>query len=139
MAENGRDRTGSNARTEQLVILLATGHTIAAAAAQLGLSERTTYRSAAKPHVKERIRSLRSDMVSCACGRLCRHMTTAVDRLADLLHDPNSSVVLGAAKTLLTMALATAEMEQVYSRLAVIEDHINNGKTNGQVKGKGRI
>jgi hypothetical protein len=92
---------------EQLLLALAAGASVTAAAGQAGVSERTVRRRLEDPAFKARVGEVRGEMVRAAVGRLATLGTLAADELSRLIrHGDGDGVKLGACRAVLGYMLA---------------------------------
>lgn len=94
-------------RDDALVLLLAAGETVASAAAETDISERTIYRRLADPDFRRRVADTRAQFVREADGKLRNSMNRAADILILLLDSPLPAVKLKAATALLKLGYAS--------------------------------
>lgn len=121
---NGRRRVGAD---ELLAAALAAGQDVAAAAAQAGLSERSAYRRLSEPEFRERVATLRAEMVEQAVGKLSGTMGAAADKLRELLGSKSEKVQLAAAKAVLDSQVKLREATELVARLDAIELALRKG------------
>lgn len=116
-------RNGRRNADDQLLMALACGVTVENAARQVGLSPRTAYRRLADPTFRQRLQTLRGDMVSRTAGTLTAAAANeAVRTLLELLKNPTSSAVrLGAARAVLEIGMKLREVADLEARLAELE------------------
>jgi hypothetical protein len=108
-----------------LLLALACGATVEAAARQAGLSERTVYRRLAQPEFRQRIQALRADMVQRASGALTAAATEAVRTLLALQKDSVAAAVrLGAARAVLEIGIKMREVADLEGRIAALEEQL---------------
>ena len=107
--------------TDALVTALAVGTTVAEAAQQAGISERTAYRRLAEPHTKQQIQDVRAVLFTRAVGRLADGMDAAVATLVRNLAAPSPSVQVRAAVALLEQAVKLRTSEELAQRVAALE------------------
>ena len=107
--------------TDALVTALAAGTTVAEAAQQAGISERTAYRRLAEPHTKQQIQDVRAVLFTRAVGRLADGMDAAVATLVRNLSDAPPSVQVRAAVALLEQAVKLRTSEELAQRVAALE------------------
>jgi hypothetical protein len=101
---------------------LACGVTVENAARQVGISSRTAYRRLTDPSFRQRLETLRGDMVSRTAGTLTAAASEAVRTLLELLKNPTSaSVRLGAARAVLEIGMKVREMADLEEGLAALE------------------
>jgi hypothetical protein len=116
MADNGR-QNGDVA----LLLAIASGQTVRDAAQQAGVSERTAARRMADADFRRQINELRADMVDRTLGKLADSMTSAADKLRELLDADAEQVRLGAARTLLEVGTKLRETVELERRISELE------------------
>jgi hypothetical protein len=110
-----------------LLLALACGATVEAAARQCQLSERTIYRRLAEPDFRRRLQALRADMVQRAAGLLTAAAVEAVKTLLDLQKaSAPFAVRLGAARAVLEIGVKFREMADLEERLAALEEQLGS-------------
>lgn len=82
---------------ELLAARLATGATLKAAAAELGIGEATARRRWADPAFRAAVASLKTELRDSIVGNVLHRTSAALERLGRLLDDPNPLVQLKAA------------------------------------------
>jgi hypothetical protein len=108
-----------------LLLALACGATVEAAARQAGLSQRTVYRRLAQTEFRQRISALRADMVQRASGALTAAATEAVRTLLALQKDSVAAAVrLGAARAILEIGIKMREVADLEGRIAALEEQL---------------
>ena len=107
--------------TDALVTALAAGQTVAGAARQAGVSERTAYRRLADPHVQRQIREARAALFARALGLLSDALAAAVETLVRNLHADQPTVQVRAAMALLDQAAKLRASDEVERRVAELE------------------
>jgi hypothetical protein len=113
----------------QLMLLLACGATLEAAARQAGVSLRTANRRAADPDFKRQVNALRWEMVQRAVGMVTAAMAESVKTLIGLQKEnvPSSSR-LGAARTMLEIGMKLRDQHDLEQRLAALEQQVAEPK-----------
>ncbi|AMV25216.1 hypothetical protein VT84_12525 [Gemmata sp. SH-PL17] len=107
---------------DQLLLALACGATVDAAAKQCGLTDRTIYRRLAEPAFRGRLQALRADMVRRAAGLLTAAAGEAVRTLLSLQKDSAPPAVrLGAARAILELGIKVRELTDLETRIAELE------------------
>ncbi|VTU02487.1 phage protein : Phage protein OS=Acetonema longum DSM 6540 GN=ALO_17461 PE=4 SV=1 [Gemmataceae bacterium] len=106
---------------DALLLALACGATVEAAARQCGLTDRTIYRRLSEPAFKDRLQALRTDMVARAAGMLTAAAGEAVRTLLQLQKDAPATVRLGAAKAVLEVGMKLREIVDLEARMAALE------------------
>ena len=129
MAQNQRRKA-----EDALLLTLACGATVDAAARQCNLHPRTIYRRLEDPAFRRKLAAMRADIVQRTSGALTAASTEAVRTLLDLQKPPQPpSTRLGAAKAVLEIGLKLREMAEVEERLTAIEQQIAaNENANGR-------
>jgi hypothetical protein len=105
-----------------LILALACGTPVEAAAGKAGVSERTVYRRLADPEFRQRVHQTRADMVERAASLLTAAALQAVKTLLSLQETAVSAAVrLGAARTVLEMSIRLRELSDFEERLLALE------------------
>jgi hypothetical protein len=108
-----------------LLLALACGATVEAAARQAGVSESTAHRRLAEPEFRQQLQALRADMVQRTVGALMAAATEAVRTLLELLRTSAPFAVrLGAARAVLEMGLKLREVSDLEERLSAVEGQL---------------
>jgi hypothetical protein len=103
---------------DALLLALASGASIAAAAGQAKCSESTVRRRLKDAAFRARVHAARSEMVQAAVGRLATLGTAAADELDRLIRNgKDDNVKLGAARAVFTHMLAGHEHEVLVQQL----------------------
>ena len=123
MADIGR-RKGE----ERLAFELATGKTLRDAAAAVGIAERTATRRWADPDFRRLVSRHRGEMIGRAVGELADGMTAAAKALRDLLTCESPAVRLGAARSLLELAVKARAAVELEERVSELEAEFNELK-----------
>src|SRR5262249_20615884 len=89
-----------------------------------GVCKKTVWTRMQDPAFKERVSSLRAEMVSRAVGRLSEAMGEAADTLRALLTDPDAKVRLGAARSVCELAGKLRERKDLDRRIAELEGRL---------------
>lgn len=106
---------------DALLLALACGATVEAAARQCGLTDRTIYRRLSEPAFKDRLQALRTDMVARAAGMMTAAAGEAVRTLLQLQKDAPATVRLGAARAALELGMKLREVADLEARMAALE------------------
>jgi len=114
---------------EVLILALACGTPVEAAALKAGVSERTVYRRLKDPQFSQRIQAIRSEMVDRAASMLTAGNLQAVKTLF-LLQEPTVAdpVRLGAAKAVLEYSIRLREIGILEERLKALELQVANSQ-----------
>jgi hypothetical protein len=116
VAENGKKNAD-----DALLLGLATGLSVPAAAQRAGVSERTAYRRLDDPGFRRRISETRTALFTEAVGRLAALAGKAADALGELLTSDRGLVKLQAAKGVLELGPKLREAGEVAERLDALE------------------
>jgi hypothetical protein len=122
MAENGRRKGDA-----ELVLALAGGQTVRAAARLAGVGEHTATRRVTDPAFRRRVAALRAEMVARAAGHLADGMAEAAATVRWLLAAESEAVRLAAARTILEVGPKLREATELEDRLAAIEAQVSAG------------
>lgn len=107
---------------EGLVLALACGATVEAAARQCGVSDRTVYRRLEDPAFKARVQEVRGEMVRRSAGLLTAAAGQAVQTLLALQREAMPPAVrLGAARAVIELGLKVREVAELEARIAALE------------------
>jgi hypothetical protein len=108
---------------DPLLLALACGATVDAAARQCGLSDRTVYRRLQDPEFQKRLEGLRADMIQRSAGMLTAAAGEAVRTLLSLQKDATPAAVrLGAARAILEIGIKLRQMVEIEQRLVEVEE-----------------
>ena len=121
---------------DQLLLALACGATVEAAARQCGLSTRTVYRRLADPEVRRALHALRGDMVQRTMSTLTAMGAEASRGLLELIKAGTAPAVrLGAIRTVLELGMKLREVVDLEERLAALERLHENDKVGDRRRG----
>lgn len=110
---------------DALVLALACGATVEAAARQAVLSERTVYKRLAEPDFQARVKAVRADMVRRSAGLLTAAAGQAVQTLLDVMKPTSPPAArLGAAKAVLELGLKFREVAELEIELRALEEKV---------------
>ena len=111
---------------DALVLALACGATVEAAARQCDLSERTVYTRLKDPDFQRRVKQVRTDMVRRSAGLLSAASGEAVRTLLALMKDAAPPAVrLGAAKAVLELGMRIRELAELEAEVRELEAKVN--------------
>ena len=122
--------SGKLSRNQQrAIVALLASPSIEAAAATVGIGQRSLYRWLKLDQFQQAYRAARKEIVSQAVGKIQNAMTLAVDTLVRIMSDPDGppSCRVAAAKCVLDLGLIVGQLEEVETRLAAIEKRIERG------------
>src|SRR5262245_8894617 len=116
---NGRQRRGRD--REPTALALAAGRTIAAAAAECGVAERSIRGWLRDQRFVTRVRQLRGELYARAVGRLVDLAGRAAETLGALLDAEAAATRLAAARAILALTPQAVQLVDVDERLAALE------------------
>jgi AcrR family transcriptional regulator len=116
---------GRRQADDMILMALACGATLEAAAAKAGVSKTTVQRRLQDPEFKARLQEIRSDMVKRNASTLTAASGEAIKTLLSL-QQPTSppAVRLGAARSVLEIGIKMREIADVEERLAALEQQM---------------
>ncbi len=106
---------------DALLLALAAGRTVQAAALAAGVSERTAYRRLADPAFKARLAEVRAQALERATAALGDACSQAVATLSALLAGKSEAARLGAARAILELGVRLRESVEFQARLVELE------------------
>ncbi|HET6572268.1 MAG TPA: hypothetical protein VFG68_01610 [Fimbriiglobus sp.] len=110
---------------DALLVALACGATVEAAARQCRLSERTVYRRLGDDGFRKRLTGVRADMVQRAAGMLSAAGMESVRTLLELQKSGVAAAVrLGAARAVLEIGMKLREVVDLEARIAALEEQL---------------
>jgi hypothetical protein len=114
---------------EALILALACGTPVEAAALKARVSERTVYRRLEDPRFRQRIQTMRSDMVERAASMLTAGNLQAVKTLLLLQESTVADAVrLGASRAVLEYSIRLREIANLEERLKALELQVANSQ-----------
>ena len=118
----GRPASYRKRGEEPLVLALACGASVEAAARQCKVSDRTVYRRLQDPGFRAQVQAARGEMVTRSAGLLTAAAGEAVRTLLSLQKDATPPAVrLGAARAVLELGIKVRELADLESRIAALE------------------
>src|SRR5262249_44274482 len=105
-----------------LITALAKGATVAQAAAQAGVSERTVYRRLADKEFQDQIEALQEEMLQRAVAMITAAAQEGIRSLVDLQNEsPPPAVRRSAVRDILEMGMRLREAAELEKRLIALE------------------
>ncbi len=130
-ATNGKERQQMAAtngaltpKQHKALAALLSEPTVTAAAAKVGIGERTLHTWLHEPAFADAYTAVRHEAVSQAVGRLQHATGIAVDALVEVLNirtPVRAAVRVSAAKVIIEYALSLRELDELESRIAALE------------------
>jgi hypothetical protein len=114
---------------DALLLALACGATVEAAARQCGISDRTVYRRLQDAAFRARLQAVRADMVLRTAGMLTAAAGEAVKTLLVLQKETTPPATrLGAARAVLELGMKVRETAELAERIAALEAQLGLAK-----------
>jgi hypothetical protein len=112
---------------EALLAALLAEPTVARAAKQAGISERTAYRTLADPAFKAEYRDARRQVVAQVGTLLQQSATDAVEVLKEVMKDKDllPTARVSAAKAILDAAFRSSELDDLAADVAALQEVVN--------------
>lgn len=122
MAENGTDR-GLSSGQQRAIVALLSERTVAEAAEQARVGERTIWRWLADPAFKAALVTAEGEMIDVATRRLLALQAGAIEMVERIMLDEaaGAHVRLRAAQALIDYLLKLRELRNIEARLARLE------------------
>ena len=118
----GRPASYRKRGEEPLVLALACGASVEAAARQCKVSDRTVYRRLQDPAFRAQVQAARGEMVTRSAGLLTAAVGEAVRTLLSLQKEATPPAVrLGAARAVLELGIKVRELADLETRIAALE------------------
>ena len=121
MPEIGSENRHFRRADDRLVLALASGSSIREAARRCRVSQATVHRRLSESDFVQRLREVRSEMMSRAVGKLASALAAAATTLRRLLRAQSETVRLGAARACLEMHARCTETVALAERVAELE------------------
>jgi hypothetical protein len=111
---------------DALILHLASGKTVQAAAELCAVSERTIRRRQADPGFRQRLHTIRAEMIERGLGKLADAVADAAQALRNLLAEAESEAVkLSAAKIILEQAVKLRDAAELEQRIRALEERLD--------------
>jgi hypothetical protein len=116
---------GRKSANDKLLMALACGATVEAAARGAGVSRRTAHRRLKDPEFSRRLRQTRTELTQRTAGMLSGAGGEAVKTLLTLMRDPTPPAVrLGSARAVLELGIKVRESAELEERVADLEERL---------------
>jgi len=122
---------GSRRGDTALILALAEGCTVDAAAQKADISPATVYRRKREPAFRAAVNEARRELWVDAIGRIAAAATDAADTLRALLHSPLDQVRVAAARSILEHAAKGIDRVELEERLKLVEERLAAQSGNG--------
>lgn len=109
-----------------LIAALARGASVARAARDAGISERSAFRRLADPKFRQVVDEARAGLLERAGGSLADGADRAARELKRLLRSPSDAIRLGAARALVEFATKVRDAIETERRLVSLEQRMTN-------------
>ena len=104
---------------------LYSGASVTQAAEQFGVSRKTVQRCMARPAFRRRVVQPRGELMANALGRMADNMTRAADTVNRLLDPDDPTVVLRAARALLSLGMRLRDSVEIADRVQELKDELD--------------
>jgi AcrR family transcriptional regulator len=104
-----------------LALAIASGTSIADAAAKVGVGRTTVYRKLENPDFARLVCEFRDKLIAVALGRIADSLTRAADALAALLDAPEPHIRIRAARSLFSMGIRLRDSVDLTARMRMVE------------------
>jgi hypothetical protein len=121
---------------QQVLLAMACGATVEAAAKQADVHPRTVYRRMRDPKFRRELARIRGEMVGRTAGMLTATSLEAVKALHDLLKTGTPTLKHSAARTVLEFTTKIREIVDLESRMQDLEDEL--AELQGMRKNQGK-
>ena len=123
MGENGREiqKSSLTFRQQAALTVIAATPTVAQAARQSGIGERTLYRWLEDPDFRAELVRLREESANLARQELQGLMLRSVSVIAEAMDDPDKAVRLRAARYAMSFAARIGEVEKLRKEIQEVE------------------
>jgi hypothetical protein len=112
---------GKRDADEAMIAALVLGAGQETASRHAGVCRRTLERRLLSPEFQRKLAADRAEIVRRAIDKAASYGLTALDKLYELMGNPNGFVALGAAKTLVEASLQMSTVVDVQARLEALE------------------
>jgi hypothetical protein len=117
---------GKRNADDAILLHLASGKTVQATAELCAVSERTIRRRQADPGFRQRLHTLRAEMIERGLGKLADAVADAAQTARNLMAGAESETVkLAAAKLILEQALKMRDAAELNERIRAVEERLN--------------
>lgn len=123
-------RNVTDIRKSKAILALLSQPTIEAAAQEVGVTRKTLHQWLKDDDFKTKLQEAKKETVGHVTMRLRVSMSEAIDTLIEVMRDPESSANarVSAAKTILESGLKAHELEDLATKLEVMEQQIHRMK-----------
>ena len=122
---------GRKSADEAIIVALAGGRTVQAAARVAGVAESTIYRRLRETEFRRRVTETRAEFTARALGNLAAASTAAAGTLRRLLKAKSEAVRLSAARSILELGTKLRDSVELEQRILALEArHDDTPKTN---------
>ena len=122
---------GRKSADEAIIVALAGGRTVQAAARVAGVAESTIYRRLRETEFRRRVTETRAEFTARALGNLAAASTAAAGTLRRLLKAESEAVRLSAARSILELGTKLRDSVELEQRILALEArHDDTPKTN---------
>jgi len=115
------EHNGTLEKDSFLALALASGVSVADAAAQADVGRTTVYRKLENPEFRRQIAEFRDRLIATALGRIADSLTRSADVLTQMLDSPKEHIRIRAARALFTLGIRLRDSVDLTARLREVE------------------
>ena len=115
------EQNGTPEKDTTLALALASGISIADAAAQADVGRTTVYRKLENPEFRRLVAEYRDRLISTALGRITDNMTRAAEALAQMIDSPEPHIRIRAIRTLFSFGMRMRDSIDLNTRMREVE------------------
>jgi AcrR family transcriptional regulator len=115
------EHNGTPEKDAILALALASGVSIADAAAQADVGRTTVYRKLENPEFRRLVAEYRDRLIATALGRIADNLTRSADVLAQMLDSPKEYIRIRAARALFSVGMKLRDSVDLTTRMREVE------------------
>jgi len=115
------EQNGTLEKDSFLALALASGVSIADAAAQADVGRTTVYRKLENPEFRRMVADYRDQLICTALGRITDNLTRGADVLTQMLDSPKDHIRIRAARILFSLGIKLRDSVELASRMREVE------------------
>jgi hypothetical protein len=115
------EQNGTLEKDSTLALALASGVSIADAAAQADVGRTTVYRKLENPNFRRLVAEYRDRLIATALGRIADNLTRGADVLAQMLDSPEPHIRIRAARALFSLGIKLRDSVDLTMRMREVE------------------
>ena len=128
MTQRPPKRPEQSKHFEALVLAVACGKTVKAAAEDAGCKLQVAYSLSRSDEFKQRLNEIRQEALSATVGILSESATKAANKLVELLDSEDEKIQLAAATKLLSTITPITELHDLRQQIAELREQLTNSQ-----------